>query len=87
MSFETDLQGWGWVTNEVVGGNFTDIDGGKDMPDSGWGIGKALRSLGLSDRIVSQGGKIRIIDAIHGQAPFTGSYKVDGKNYPVRLTI
>lgn len=83
MSYESDFQGWGWNSDEIVGANFTDIDGGKKEPDPGWGIGDALRALGVSDKIVSQGGKNHVVDAIHGKAPFTQSYTKNGKTYPV----
>lgn len=85
MNYE-DFIGWGWNTNEVNGRNFTDIDGGQKQPDPGWGIGKALRDLGVSDKIKSQGGKNIVIDAIHGKEPFTQGYTKDGKTYPVRMS-
>ncbi|KAF2450009.1 hypothetical protein P171DRAFT_469888 [Karstenula rhodostoma CBS 690.94] len=81
MKYE-DFTSWGWNANEVNGGNFTDLDGGQKQPDPGWGIGKALRDLGVSDKIKAQGGKNVIIDAVHGKAPFTQGYTKDGKTYP-----
>lgn len=79
-----DFTSWGWNANELNGSNFTDIDGGQKQPDPGWGIGHALRELGVSDKIKGQGGKNVVIDAIHGKEPFTQSYIKNGKTYPVR---
>lgn len=83
MSYD-DFTGWGWNANEVDGNNFTDIDSGQKQPDPGWGIGIALRGLGVSDKIKAQGGKNLVFDAIHGKEPFTKGYTKDGKTYPVR---
>jgi hypothetical protein len=84
MNFD-DFTGWGWNAKEDNGENFTDFDGGQKQPVSGWGIGKALRELGVSDKIKTQGGRNVIIDVVHGKEPFTNGYTKNGKTYPVRV--
>ncbi|KAL1600767.1 hypothetical protein SLS60_007155 [Paraconiothyrium brasiliense] len=81
MSFD-DFTSWGWNANEINAGNLSDFDGGQQKPDPGWGIGHALRELGVSDKIKAQGGKNVIIDALHGKEPFTQGYTKNGKSYP-----
>jgi hypothetical protein len=65
------------------------------MFDRAWGVDHVLRAIGVSDKAVKEGGKIRVLSVTHGNGKEHGSgygpkpydkqpaYTVDGNKYPV----
>lgn len=85
---------WYWHTYERKTGTTVDFYSGHNYPNHGWGIGHVLTSLGLSDKIKAQGGRMTVEFLTHGDnkldadeqngQPFDEqTYKVGDRTYRV----
>ncbi|KAF2635760.1 hypothetical protein P280DRAFT_511031 [Massarina eburnea CBS 473.64] len=59
---------WGYQTRWQWDGTYgyEKFDNGHDWPQMGWGIGDSLRGLGVSDKIVENGGTVELYSVNHG---------------------